>query len=196
MSPEIHGAIVSGAIGGVVVVTGVVLAEAAIGLRERRRVVEKAALEIANLVPHVVSAMWDGWAKDDPFSLSPREWQERNERVTHLTAEIQIRARWPIRNAREVRRHVHRLTVRLAAADLRWLSSGKTLTSEDRDHMSVVVADVNRAIFRSRIGPPLDREVEHHLVHGNEIDFEKCAECAAVMRSTLGRGGVTGRLPK
>ena len=196
MSPEIHGALVGGAIGGVVVVTGVVLAEAAVRLRRRRQVIDADALEIAIVAPHVTSAVWEGAMQADPEDPALAEWHEKNERVAYLAAEILTSARWPIRNAREIRRHVRRLAARLAAAYESGLRSGETLTWAELGHVHGVVADVTRAVFRGRIGPLLEHEIDHHAAHGYEIDFEECAECAAAVRPTSESVGVTGRLPK
>jgi len=105
--------VVAGVIGGAVVLIGVVLAEALIRGRERRRRLEEAAWNLR-------TPLEGGLLTGNVQHLSTAELSARYGAFADHLGQIRAQAKWPVRNAKQIRDEVDAITVRLMVAVARF----------------------------------------------------------------------------
>jgi hypothetical protein len=105
--------VVAGLVGGGVVLLGVVLAEALVRSRERRRRLEEAAWNLR-------TPLQGGLLTGNVSHLSQAELSARYSAFTDRLGQIRAEAKWPLRNAKQIRDEVDEITVRLMVAIGRW----------------------------------------------------------------------------
>jgi hypothetical protein len=105
--------VVSGLIGGAVVLLGVVLTEAFVRLRERRRRLNEAAWDLQ-------SAMGGGLHTGKTPGMSYVELLARYQKIMQQLGRIRADAKWPIRNAKEIVTEVDAIMVRFMVAVVRF----------------------------------------------------------------------------
>ncbi len=106
------GDLVSGLIGGGVVLFGVFVTEAFVRLRERRRRLNEAAWELQ-------SATRGGLLVGRLADMTPSEASARYAAVMHQLGRIRADAKWPIQNAKKIRDEVDAITIRFMVAVVR-----------------------------------------------------------------------------
>lgn len=132
MSPEIHGALVGGALGAVFVLVGITLDSWATGVRERRAAVEAAAFELTILLPHVVGPISAAWSSDQAVDTSyGSEWSRRRDEVQSLLFSIIQNTRWPMRKRERLLNATFETQARLAAYWLLWFKQRSQITTEE-----------------------------------------------------------------
>ncbi len=103
------GDLVSALIGGGIVVAGVLLTEAFVRVRERRRRLNEAAWDLQ-------SATSGGLLVGRLTDMTPSEASSRYATVMHQLGRIRADAKWPIRNAKKIRDEVDAITIRFMVA--------------------------------------------------------------------------------
>jgi hypothetical protein len=106
--------IVAGVIGGVVVLIGVVLTEALVRSRERRRRLEEAAWSLQTV------AHGGGLLTGNVSHMSMAELSARYAALVDQLGRIRADAKWPIRNAQQIVAEVDAITIRLMVAVAKW----------------------------------------------------------------------------
>lgn len=104
---------VAGLVGGAVVLLGVVFAEALVRNRERRRRLEEA---VWNLRTPLQGGLLTGHVDH----LSQAELSARYSTFADQLGRIRAEAKWPMRNAKQIRDEVDEITVRLMVAMAKW----------------------------------------------------------------------------
>ncbi|MGA9874251.1 MAG: hypothetical protein WBQ21_00390 [Solirubrobacteraceae bacterium] len=105
--------VLSGLIGGAVVLLGVILTEAFVRLRERRRRLNDAAWTLQ-------TAMGGGLATGRVPSMSNLELLNRYQMFMQELGRIRTDAKWPIRNAKQIVAEVDSITIRFMVSLARW----------------------------------------------------------------------------
>jgi hypothetical protein len=105
--------------------------EWSVRVRERRRTIEAATLELVLLVPALIVPISERWGGRLPATGLGSEWDQLRERVLAHLVEIRVRAYWPLRRAPAIRREVEDLAARIAAATLDWMTSKKRVRAYD-----------------------------------------------------------------
>jgi hypothetical protein len=144
------------------VVVAVSATEWAARVRDRRRGIEEATLELALIVPYVtvpISAVWEG---ERPDTRLGSEWARQRDRVTGLLAKIRANAKWPLRRARGMRAEVEDLAVRILVAETAWLQT-RTLIPADDIHEIAGDLLMGQVFPRMR---PLDETIVWYRKHG------------------------------
>lgn len=132
-------------------------------VRERRRVIEGATLELGMLVPHVIAPISELWKEADrPETGIGSEWYQHQERAESLLTEARARTRWPLRRHREIRREVEDLYARVAAAQIEWVLNRKLVAREEFPEISV--AHLVAAVFGEK--PYLDEAINFYRKNG------------------------------
>jgi hypothetical protein len=99
------GDLVSALIGGAIVLAGVLLSEAFVRLRERRRRLDEAAWELQGATR---GGLLVGRIED----MTPSEASSRYAHVMHQLGRIRAEAKWPIKNAKKIRDEVDAIETR------------------------------------------------------------------------------------
>jgi hypothetical protein len=161
VSPEVHAALVGGALAGLTVVLGVGLTEWCSRVRSRRQAIEDATHRLTIVVPHVTIAFSQrGRTTVDRSSGAP--WFDHYEEVLHLTSLIRRSARWPMRRATAIRREVEDLAARIFGADLAADSDGRYLTSAQL--LEITTLGLSRVVFAKTLN--LDELSQHYRESG------------------------------
>jgi hypothetical protein len=105
--------VIAGVIGGVVVLIGVMLAEALARGRERRRRLEEAVWNLR-------STLQGGLLTGNVEHLSQADLSAQYSAFADHLGRIRAEAKWPMRNARKIVDEVDAITVRLMVAIGRW----------------------------------------------------------------------------
>jgi hypothetical protein len=156
-----QGEVVSGLIGGAVVLLGVILAEALIRSRDRRRRLEQAALALTLQLPiHLVYLTADS-PEPEGMKVGSAGWSAE-QRVLELLIQVQtLCGRWG-RRQRRLRQAANDLAARHSAAVIRYYQ-GQTL--ERKDLFGMIKPDLMTLVFPGKT-KPLDEQIEHYLSSG------------------------------
>jgi hypothetical protein len=139
----------------VTAVAVVVLTEWVVRVRERRRIIENATLELCEVLPHVVVAISDGWSGEPPDSPGS-EWGKQRERLLFALTRIRAYTKWPIWRAGKIRAEADRLLAIMTVAEL---NRHRTILSRD-EMWSIMDHRMFSLVFGKR--PLLDKAVKHY----------------------------------
>jgi hypothetical protein len=159
ISDEIHAGIVGGLIGALAVLIGVLVTEWMIRLRNRQARVVEAAAELQLLLPHVTLPISQLWIGDRPDTSYGSEWARRRDQVNRLALRIERDARWPVRNADEIRESAVDTLARVWAMTDLWHGS-QSLATPDQ-HRAVWAGQPSRKMTKQR-QPPLDHRMQSY----------------------------------
>jgi hypothetical protein len=136
--------------------------EWSVRIRDRRRKIEEATLQVVFLVPALIVPISERWTDPPPDTGTGSDWDQRRERVDALLIEARVRSYWPLRRWREIRREVEDLAARVTAAHFDWAASKKRVRAEDT--LEITGAKLMGAVFGQR--PYIDEAIKFYRSYG------------------------------
>lgn len=153
---------VEGAISGLVVVTGVVLAATIERRRRARSSVETALLELGNLMTQTAA----GLVSADVDRGMGSDWWQQRQRTWEILGNLRVQAHG-FRGAKRVREEAEKLLAKFAAADSIVVVDGERLSPAVA--LELTTNDLHTAVFgKSRI---LQKEWEYWQARWREYPF-------------------------
>jgi hypothetical protein len=131
-------------------------------VRERRRKVEEATLELVFLVPALIVPISELWPGTRPDTGVGSEWDQRRERIDSLLVDARVHSYWPLRRHRAIRKEVEDLAARVTAANFDWNQERKPVPAGATSEISG--ADLMSAVFGGK--PYLDESIKYYREHG------------------------------
>jgi hypothetical protein len=143
VGPWVWQSIVGGAIGGATVLLGVLVAEWLTRVRERRDRINDSLFNVLQF--SILLTV------EDTTKVTPHMWIERVTPFQIEVGRLGRQARWPMRNAKEIRQEVHEILKRYKQ------TSSELLTHQKKIDPREVVGD--------RLGPLVRIRPRHHWWH-------------------------------
>lgn len=119
----------------------------------------EAAGELQLLLPHVTLPISRIWIGDPPDTRYGSEWAKRRDQVNRLGLRIERDARWPMRNADEIRESAVDTVARVWAMTDLW--HGSQFLATPAQHYDTLAGQPIRKITKQR-QPPLDHRMQSY----------------------------------
>lgn len=136
------------------------LVEWLVRVRDRRRVIEDATLELVMVLPHVVSALSERRSSEHIDTSLGSEWGKQREQLLLALSRIRGYTKWPIWRYRKIRAEADRVLAQMTVAEL-----NRHHTTLSRDEMEVLMSgEMFSLVFGNR--PLLDEAIRNYQQFG------------------------------